>query len=73
MHRHLEKNKIFYFAQFISEPFHFSLTVITAIKYGKVLNVEQRDWGEIFEFSLNVFTEFSEFGDKNICHYSKRV
>ena len=27
----------------------------------------------IFEFSLNVFTEFSEFSDKNICHYSKRA
>ena len=25
----------------------------------------------LFEFSLNVFTEFSEFSDKNICHYSK--
>ena len=22
---------------------------------------------------LNVFTEFAEFGDKNICHYSKRT
>ena len=28
---------------------------------------------ELFEFSLNVFTEFSEFNDKNICHYCKRV
>ena len=27
----------------------------------------------LFEFSLNVFTEFSEFSDKNICHYSKRA
>ena len=26
-----------------------------------------------FEFSLNVFTEFTEFIDKNICHYSKRT
>ena len=26
-----------------------------------------------FEFSLNVFIEFSEFSDKNICHYSKRA
>ena len=26
-----------------------------------------------FEFSLNVFTEFAEFSEKNICHYSKRV
>ena len=25
---------------------------------------------QTFEFSLNVFTEFS---DKNICHYSKRA
>ena len=25
----------------------------------------------LFEFSLNVFTEFSKFSDKNICHYSK--
>ena len=25
------------------------------------------------EFFLNVFTEFSEFSDKNICHYSKRA
>ena len=25
------------------------------------------------EFSLNGFTEFSEFSDKNICHYSKRA
>ena len=25
------------------------------------------------EFSLNVFTEFAEFSDKNICHYSKRA
>ena len=27
----------------------------------------------IIEFSLNVFTEFSQFSDKNICHYSKRA
>ena len=27
----------------------------------------------IIGFSLNVFTEFSAFSDKNICHYSKRV
>ena len=26
-----------------------------------------------FEFSLNVFIEFSEFSEKNICHYSKRA
>ena len=26
-----------------------------------------------FEFSLNVFTEFAEFSDKNICHYNKRA
>ena len=26
-----------------------------------------------FEFSLNVFTEFTEFSDKNICHYNKRA
>ena len=25
------------------------------------------------EFSLNVFIEFAEFGDKNVCHYSKRA
>ena len=25
------------------------------------------------EFSLNVFTEFVEFSDKNICHYRKRT
>ena len=25
------------------------------------------------EFSLNVFTEFSKFSDKNICHYRKRA
>ena len=25
------------------------------------------------EFFLNVFTEFAEFSDKNICHYSKRI
>ena len=25
------------------------------------------------EFFLNVFTKFSEFSDKNICHYSKRA
>ena len=25
------------------------------------------------EFSLNVFTEFAEFSDKNSCHYSKRI
>ena len=24
------------------------------------------------EFFLNVFTEYAEFSDKNICHYSKR-
>ena len=27
----------------------------------------------IIEFSLNVFIEFAEFSDKNICHYSKRA
>ena len=27
----------------------------------------------LIEFSLNVFTEFAEFSDKNICHYSKRA
>ena len=26
----------------------------------------------ILEFFLNIFTEFSEFRDKNIWHYSKR-
>ena len=26
-----------------------------------------------FEFYLNVLTEFAEFSDKNICHYSKGV
>ena len=26
-----------------------------------------------FKFTMNVFTEFNEFSDKNICHYSKRV
>ena len=25
-----------------------------------------------FEFSLNVFREFTKFSDKNICHYSKK-
>ena len=25
------------------------------------------------QFSLNVFTEFAEFCDQNICHHSKRV
>ena len=25
------------------------------------------------EYFVNVFTEFSEFSDKNICHYSKRI
>ena len=25
------------------------------------------------ELSLNVFTEFSEFNNNNICHYSKRA
>ena len=25
-----------------------------------------------FQFSLNVFTEFSKFSDKNICYYNKR-
>ena len=29
--------------------------------------------GDLFEFSLNVFTEFSEFSDKNIFHYNKRA
>ena len=27
----------------------------------------------LLEFSLNVFTEFDEFSDKNICHYSKSL
>ena len=27
---------------------------------------------KLIEFSLNVFTEFTEFSDKNICHNSKR-
>ena len=27
----------------------------------------------IIKFSLNVFTEFAEFSDKNICHDSKRA
>ena len=26
-----------------------------------------------FDFSLNVFTKFNKFSDKNICHYSKRA
>ena len=26
-----------------------------------------------FEFFLNLFVEFAEFNDKNICHYSKRA
>ena len=26
-----------------------------------------------FEFSLNVFREFTKFSDKNICHYSKKA
>ena len=29
--------------------------------------------GVSLEFFLNVFTEFAEFSDKNICHYSKRA
>ena len=28
---------------------------------------------DTIEFSLNVFTEFAEVSDKNICHYSKGV
>ena len=27
----------------------------------------------VFEFFLNVFTEFSKFSDKNICHNSERA
>ena len=30
-------------------------------------------YNDIIEFSLNVFTEFTEFSDKNTCHYSKRA
>ena len=30
-------------------------------------------YANILEFFLNVFTEFSKFSDKNICHYSKRA
>ena len=26
-----------------------------------------------WSFFLNFFTEFAEFSDKNICHYSKRT
>ena len=34
----------------------------------------QKDLGSsTFEYSLNVFTEFTDFSDKNICHYSKRA
>ena len=28
---------------------------------------------DMIEFTLNIFSEFSEFNDKNICHYSKRA
>ena len=34
--------------------------------------IYKRNWN-LIEFSLNVFTKFSEFNDKNICHYSKRA
>ena len=27
--------------------------------------------GRPMDFFLNVFTEFAEFSDKNICHYSR--
>ena len=29
--------------------------------------------GKTIEYSLNVFTEFAEFSDKNNCHCSKRA
>ena len=47
---------------------------------GTFLKIYRKDWhGDIFvvavsfEFSLSVFTEFTEFSDKNICHYNKRA
>ena len=30
-------------------------------------------WNNSIEFSLNVFTDFAEFSDKNICQYNKRA
>ena len=38
-----------------------------------VSNNKARTWAYLafFEFSLNVFNEFSELSDKDTCHYSK--
>ena len=35
--------------------------------------ISRRERFNTIEFSLNVFTEFAEFSDKNICHYSKKA
>ena len=44
------------------------ITLIMTCFHPSVLTLFPR-----LEFCVNVFTEFGEFSDNNICHYSKRV
>ena len=37
----------------------------------KFRGIQSSEGSATIKFSLNVFTEFAEFGDKIICHYSK--
>ena len=48
--------------QLLRKPFLFTLGGI------EKLSIDVK----LIEFSLNVFIEFTEFSDKNICHNSKR-
>ena len=45
-------------------------TKVLLVSIAVVVTVAPIEWS-LVEFSLNVFTEFVKFSDKNICHYSK--
>ena len=56
------------------KQFHKSSISFFKINYHFIIYFRTGRWTLItIEFSLNVFTEFNKFGDKNICHYSKRA
>ena len=48
--------------------FNIGRKVIAEVPFDKC-----RNFGFLLDFFLNVFTEFAEFSDKNIYHYSKRA
>ena len=54
----------------------YSIAVLKYMIHAAAIMIQEKrnrtNWN-VFEFSLNVFTELSEFSDKNICHYSKRT